>query len=419
MRSRFAFLGIVLKLMIGKLERCYSSERAYLSRDVLRKLVLELRTKYRSYRMAAKALGLPDSFFSLWLHGKQRSVRVRVLLKILRVLSREDVLVKKIEPLNEYRRRSIAKANEKKKQPNVRFSSIVMRDSRGTYVDVLRWLDEIRYIERLQSMRGVARLIDMDVNKEILTLRYHVFVRADSKFVTRTSVLPRFLTLNEDMMYFLGLWTGDGAGGGRVGVVNKNPSLLAKSVDLLRKCFRQPQDLIIGNVMSTRRLRGVNRHRQENLLRGIGVSRISYTINKKCYGSLVFSVSIHNNLLRRLLDFLRENLHKVLSSVNAEDRGAFYAGLFDAEGNVNFNLNKRELNFRWATGDPRFAESLMRWLQQDGFYLTHYDGANVKVGCRMETRRIEFQRFEKLIFPQIVHPEKRSVARKLLNYSRG
>lgn len=419
MRFRFALSGILLKLEIEELERRYLSKRAYLSRDVLRKLVLELRTEYGSHRRAAKVLGLHDSFFSLWLHGKQRSARVRVLLKLLRVLNRKDVLVEKIESLNEYRRRSVAKANEKKKQPNVRFGSIVMRDSRDTYVDVLRWLDKIRYIRRLQSIRGVARLIGMNVNKEILTLRYHVFVRADSKFVARTSVLPRFLILNEDTMYFLGLWSGDGAGGGRVGVVNKNLSLLAKSVDLLRKCFRQPQDLIIGNVMSTHRLRGVNRWRQDNLLRGIGVSRISHTVNKKCYGSPVFSVSVHNSLLKRLLDFLRENLHRVFSSVSAEDRGAFYAGLFDAEGNVNFNLKKRELNFRWATSDPRFAESLMRWLQQDGFYLTHYDGANVKVGCRMETRRIEFQRFERLIFPRIFHPEKRSVAHKLLDYSRG
>lgn len=268
-------------------------------------------------------------------------------------------------------------------------------------------------------MRGVARLIDMDVGIDTLTLNYKVFVKASSKFVLHTSVLPRFLTLGDDTMYFLGLWSGDRAGGGRVGVVNKNPSLLAKSVDLLRKSFRQPQDLLVGNAMSAYGLNDVRRRKQDNLLREMGVHRISHTVNKNCYKSPAFSVSVHNGLLRRLLNFLRENLHEVFSSVRVEARGEFYAGLFDAEGNVNFNLKKREFNFRWATRNPGFADFLMRWLREDGFYLPHYDGANVKVGCRKKTRLMEFQRFEGLIFPYLVHPEKRRTARRLLDYIYG
>jgi len=285
-------------------------------------------------------------------------------------------------------------------------------------VDVFRWIDKIRYVERLQSMRGIAQLIDMDVSRDTLTLKYKVFVKASSKFALHTSVLPRFFTLGDDAMYFLGLWSGDGAGGGRVGVVNKNPSLLAKSVDSLRKSFRQPQDLLVGNAMSAYGLNDARRREQENLLREMGVRQINHTVNKNCYRSPVFSVSVHNGLLRRLLDFLRENFHEVFSGASVEARGKFYAGLFDAEGNVNFNLKEREFNFRWATKDPRFADFLMRWLREDGFYLPHYDGANVKVGCRKKTRLMEFQRFESLIFPYLVHPGKRRTARQLLDYIR-
>jgi len=116
---------------VGELEKLHLFDRAYLSHDILQRLVQELRVKYGSQRKAAKALGLHNSFFSLWLHGKQCSARVEVLLKILRVLGRRGILVKNIEPLGEYRRRSVAKVNAKKKQPDIRFSSIVTKDLRG------------------------------------------------------------------------------------------------------------------------------------------------------------------------------------------------------------------------------------------------------------------------------------------------
>ncbi|KXB01794.1 hypothetical protein AKJ44_02120 [candidate division MSBL1 archaeon SCGC-AAA261F17] len=404
-----------MELEIADLDRLSKSKRVYLSQEVFRELVEDLQEKYGSQRKAASTLNIFQSFLSRASNGKRHSTTVGVLLKILRALDRGKASVKRIESPNGYRRRSIAKANAKKRPPDVQFEDVTSKSSVGIILDVLGWLGKCVYVKRLSRLRGVVQLTNVEVDRNVITLKYRVFKRTSSAFLTSTSVLPRFINLDTPTMYFLGLWCGDNAGGGRVGIVNQNLNILKKSAELLVKCFNQPQHHLIGNVMFSSKLDKADKDGYEAALREIGIEKITYTMNEGLRGFPVFTVSVHNSVLRRLLDFLKENLSQIFLDASAEDRGAFYGGLFDAEGNVNFNLHNRELNFRWSVKDEEFASWLVERFQEDGF-LPHYDGANVKVGQRKKRRKKEFQCFEKLILPHIIHPKKQSKAQQMLDH---
>jgi len=386
-----------------------NSKRAYLSHEILRKITLNLCDRHKTKKAAAKAIEVNPAQIYRYLNGGQCSIPVKNLLKILRILGLSEITLQKIEPSNEYRKRSISKANAQLKQPYVSFNSIAVKRGENLSIDVLEWLSHIRYIQRTKRMKGVAQLKEMSVNNDTVVMEYEVFRK--NRFIKHLSVLPRFLRLDIEMMYFLGLWSGDNARGRRVGIVNKNLCLLKKTSELLQKCLKQPQSLLIGNVMFQPELSRTPKLQYQKLMAGLGIKNTSYTINPKCYGGHVFTVCSHNSLLKRLLDFLKTSLFEIFSMTDAVHRGSFYAGLFDADGNVN--SGKKGINFRWAARDMKLVQTLMTWLEKDGF-MPKYDGANVKIGCKKETRKVEFQRFKELIMPHICHPQKHRAAQELL-----
>lgn len=197
-------------------------------------------------------------------------------------------------------------------------------------------------------------------------------------------------------MCFLGLWSGDRAGGGRAGVVNTDPELLKIAGGFLRKYLKQTADSLIGYAISNASEVPLG---QLDQLYGAGAKEVKPIVNQGSHGKLVFTIWVHNSPLKKLFDFFRSNLTEIFTRVEVKERGSFCAGLFDAEGNINDS--RKGICFRWSTknSDLRF---LMDWLEKDGF-VPRYDGANVKIGCRKETGRTEFQRFEELPMLYIHH----------------
>jgi len=388
----------------------YKSWRACLSPEVFRELISKLCVKYGSQRKTAKVIDIDQSQLSRFLNGIQLSILVSDLLKILKLVGKHNIIINRIEPYNEYKMRSIAKANAWKKQPSVLFNDIVTENCGIVSIDVLKWLDKIKYGERLKRINGLARLENISVDKDVVIMKYRVFNKVTNSFVRYISILPTNFQFNTKTMYLFGLWAGDNTGGGRVGVCNKNWALLKKSSELLHQCFKQPQQLLIGNVMSAE-LDETAKQRYREQLRPI-VGKVTFTVNAKCFKGPVLWISSHNALFKRLLDFLKCNLGDVFAEVSDVNRGAFYAGLFDAEGNVN--NGKKGISFRWSAMNQEFVETLMVWLKKDGFHPS-YDGANIKIGCRKKTRATDFQLFAKLIMPHIIHPQKRHAAQVLLD----
>jgi hypothetical protein len=387
-----------------------NSERAHLSPEMFKEIISELCIKYDSQRKAAKAVDIDQSQLSRFFNGIQLSILVKDLLKLLQQIRKCEVVVERIEQYNDYRRKSIAKANAKKKQPSVSFDSIITKNCEEISVDVPRWLDKIKYVKRMDGMNGIVRLESIDFAKDVVIAKYQVFNKVTNSFVRHISILPTTFQFNTETMYLFGLWAGDNTGGGRVGICNKNWALLEKSSELLQRCFKQPQYLLIGNVMGTELDEKDKKRYREQLQQIVG--KVTFTVNAKCFGGPVFSISVHNALFKRLLDFLKYNLHDVFAKDSDADRGAFYAGLFDAEGNVN--NSKKGVCFRWSAMNQEFVETLMVWLKKDGFHPS-YDGANIKIGCRKETRATDFQLFAKLIMPHIIHPQKKHAAQVLLD----
>jgi len=402
-----------MKLHVTELA-AFESYRAYLSSQVFRELISELCTKYGSQRKVAKAVDIDQSQLSRFYNSIQLSILVRDLLTLLQSIGRYKVAIERIEPYSEYRRKSITKANAGKKQPPVSLGSIITKHCEETSIDVLKWLDKIEYVKRVGGINGVVRLESMGFDENVVTAKYQVFNKETKSFVGHVSILPTTFQLNTETMYLFGLWAGDNTGGGRVGICNKNWSLIKKSSELLQRCFKQPQRLLIGNVMDAEFDETNKQSYREQLLPIVG--KVTFTVNAKCFRGPALAVSSHNALFKRLLDFLKCNLGDMFAEVSDVNRGAFYAGLFDAEGNVN--NSKKGISFRWSAMNQKFVETLMTWLKKDGFHPS-YDGANIKIGHRKETRATEFQLFAKLVMPHLIHPQKQHAAQALLDETLG
>lgn len=236
-------------MFIAELATLDKSNRVYLPLETLKELVSQLCDKYGSQKGAAEAVGICPSRFSPYSYEKQRTVSVETLLTILQKLGRKEIVVERVEPLDEFMKRAAVRLYADLKPPSVSFDKIIISEDRGLVIDVLRWLKELRYVERLKRMGGVVRIRGIQVRDDLLNLKYEIFDKRNSAFVRRTLTLPRVLPLNPEAMYFLGLWSGDNAGG-KVGIVNTEKDLLEVTGALLQKCFKQSADSLIRYVMS-------------------------------------------------------------------------------------------------------------------------------------------------------------------------
>ena len=178
---------------------------------------------------------------------------------------------------------------------------------------------------------------------------------------------------------------------------------------ILKKIF--PKSEIVGQLLLFKKLENDEKSRllQEigNLSSKTEVIRFSY---KNIKGTYAFKIFVVNNIFDRIISNLTDNLEILFKTIDPKLRGAFLAGFFDAEGNVN----KLDRNLRWSQKTEHKKEKIIKLLKKEGYHV-HYDTCNICIGYSNKYRKQDFELFKKQVLPHIRHSEKNKEAKELLD----
>ncbi len=190
--------------------------------------------------------------------------------------------------------------------------------------------------------------------------------------------LPRWIELDDDFCYFFGLWCGDKTGGGRIGVVNKEKVLNQFTVKYLVRLHQKVTTVILksSNVKE---------------LPPLQIPFDSVQEVKNMHGTYVPMVFAVNSILKQFFMHLERDLDLFLSLI--PNKEAFFAGLFDAEGNVFLE----DRCFRWSCLNQQQVKIYTKHLTRMDLF-RRYDGCNLI--CTNQ------QSFVALILPYLKHPQK-------------
>jgi hypothetical protein len=187
-------------------------------------------------------------------------------------------------------------------------------------------------------------------------------------------VVPREFILDDEFIYFLGLWCGDRAGGKRFGICNQNKEIIKFTEHFLTKHHQKIEKILYVSELIKEPCIEYNK-------------KFILKTNKKGW---VLSTHTSNGILASFFIYLQKNLNEILETV---DNKPFFAGLFDAEGNVS--LYNR--SFRLACKNQELIKIYQKFLKRISLY-DKYDG------CCLITYNIGV--FMNSIFPYMKHSDK-------------
>jgi len=303
-----------------------------------------------------------------------------------------------------------AKINHKqsKERLSIRFGaySLLERKKGLLMLDVLNWLDKNQWIERLKKQKGLIKQTKIDkITKTYIKISYLVYNKKTKKCEPYSIFLPRFLVIDNNFCYFLGLLFGDGLHGARVGIVNIDKDLIKWTASFLRDYFKhniRKAQLFLYQKQPPTKIK--------ELFRWLYFlsEKVEIYHNSKARGSYVFNIFITNKILRRILDDFILNLEKFFINLSYTEKGSFLAGLFDAEGNVN----KLGGNLRFSQKKENNVRIIQSLLEREGYH-TRYDGSNIIIGFRNKYKK-DFKLFKKQITPFLKHSIKTRRAEELI-----
>lgn len=248
---------------------------------------------------------------------------------------------------------------------------------RGGVLNVELWFS---HHERL--LRQMRHDLSVEkINNKIL-IEFSDCANGEKKQCKRT--LPKKIELDEDFLYFFGLWLGDNVGRPRFGIVNKEKTINEETAKILRKYGQDVHShLYIGEHMPTP---------------NVDVEKV-YKIKNGTNGWAI-QVFSSNGIFNTFFEYLENHLDEVLRSV---DTNIVFAGLFDAEGNVFLE----DSCVRWSCKDEEQLRIYKKHLTEMKLH-DRYDGHGNMVSYNLYG-------FEKRILPYLRHPQKVNACNLLLN----
>ena len=227
------------------------------------------------------------------------------------------------------------------------------------------------YYQRLINF-GCREIKNIEKENNILKVTYTNY--ANGKKKEFTTLFPRKIEIDEDFQYFFGLWVGDKAGGGRFGIMNKEKVINLYTAEYLKKLYQKTEFVL-------------HVHNDD-------IPNLDYKIDKVVKINSVrngYAISVHaiNRIFKSFFDYLEEDLDNFLNLI--PNKNIFFAGLFDAEGNVFLE----DKCFRWASKNERNIEIFKKHLKEINLF-NRFDGSNL-VAYNKEL-------FAKDILPFIKHP---------------
>lgn len=254
--------------------------------------------------------------------------------------------------------------NWKKEIPSI--NQIITKN----HINLEIWFD--KYLKLINYGYRKFKKIEKKGNK--INIEYYNY--SNSKKVLFRNSLPKKIKINKEFQYFFGLWCGDRIGKGRFGVVNQNKEIIFFTDYYLKKLYQTPKIVLMVSPKC------------EVPEYGIKVNQTLVYSSIKSYGYYVYS---QNNTLFTFFDYLYQNLDYVLS--NLPNKNIFFAGLFDAEGNVFLE----DKCVRWSCKTKRLIKIYVKYLKELHLY-DRYDGYNFVA--------YNLLNFLKLVYPFIKHKGK-------------
>jgi hypothetical protein len=232
--------------------------------------------------------------------------------------------------------------------------------------------------------------------------------------------LPKILVFDEELSWFLGLRKGDRAekNKGSVGVCNTDKKIIEKTIKIFVEKFLIPPDKI-KVALSYNNLRNLEKSR--SFIKNFGIK----DKNIKCYfnknsKNVVISIYTYNIVLRRVLDWLQNNIEYILSKSPLTVSYAYQAGYFDADGCADKTNNC----FCWKTINIEDAILENKLLLRLGFnsniqILKEKDKISfeIKIGNTRKIRKNDFKLFSNLL-PFLINSKRSLECVDLLNGNR-
>ena len=355
----------------------------------LKKLFEKLRLKFGNSRKASNFLKIPHSTFRAYKNGYASSLPNETLKKIMetKIISKEEI--EKNVKHRFYRKEQIKKAMDKGNK--IRIEKLKKWKQE---IPPLKEILKYNHLDFERWFLAYKKLIDfgprefnyVKIKKDYVEVSYTTHShKLKKEFVLK---FPRKIFINEDFLYFFGLWVGDKSGGKRIGIVNKEREILSFAEEYLKKLYQNTEVYLYIGI-------------KEKIPNNYKYDKI-FWIKQKGNG-VSFSIHAINGILTSFFYYLQSNLNQFL--YNVENFNIFFAGLFDAEGNISLE----DTCFRWSCKDEYLKQIFKIHLKRLDLFKRD-DGVNLVT----YNKNI----FKDKILPYIIHPKKINNS-NLIYYKKG
>jgi len=332
--------------------------------------------KFGGSLKASKVLGIPAVSIRGYKNLRFKSVPKKIINKLLKhnimnslelskktksIFNKKELIKKNLDKGRKIRNQKLKEW--KKEIPELKL--ILNKNS----LDFERWFYSYKKLINF----GARKFNYIKKERDYLEVSYTTHSNKDKKeFILK---FPRKIVIDNEFIYFFGLWCGDRAGGKRLGICNQNKDILGFTEDFLKKNYQNVEKTLY-------------------ISKSIKEPDIFYDkkfiIDKKIRG-WVLSVHSINGIFSSFFYYLQNYLEDFLKKINNLEY--FFAGLFDAEGNVSL-YNK---SFRWACKNEELIKIYSKYLKKMDLY-DRYDGC-----CLISYNK---KAFHDIILPHLKHKRK-------------
>lgn len=353
-------------------------------------LFLRISKRFHNYTEAAKRLDVNRVNFYNYKNGYAKSIPLKFILELIKIgiITKTEIEKNTVQIFSKLENTKLRLKNGskfrhdklkrwKKEIPSPR--EIFNRN----YIDFGKWFKKYR---KLLNIGGARTILKEEYSKNKIIIGYTNYVKGKKKYFEKT--LPKKISLNKNFFYFLGLWVGDRCGGGRFGVLNKNQTINRVTQEFIRTLCQENPKWVLYIAKSI------------HLPKNVKFNEV-IRINHKRNG---YAVSVHviNGFLVSFFRYLERNLDEILEII---PKDIFFAGLFDAEGNVCFE----DKCFRWSCKDKKKIKIYIKHLRELNLF-DRFDGVNLITS--------NAKNFSEKILTYMKHPQKVNDA-SLLIYGKG
>jgi len=336
-----------------------------------------LSLKFGNSKKASDFLCIPYSSFRGYKNGYFYSLPSSLLNKIMRLnlVSKEELKKNtiKVYSKNENNKKILDNGREKRANQLKKW-----RDEIPQFKEILKenCLDFEKWFLTYQKLInfGARKFNYIKSNDNFIEVSYHTHSNKIRKeFILK---FPKKIKLDEEFIYFFGLWVGDKAGGGRFGIMNQELKIVSFAKKYLIKLHQIPE--VVLYIANNQDL--PDNQKFDKIVR----------IKQKENG-YAFSTHSINGILVSFFNYLESNLNEFLYSI--KEPNIFFAGLFDAEGNVFLE----DSCFRWACKNETLIPIFKEYLNRLNLF-NRYDGSNFVTYNKKD--------FSNNILPYLIHPKK-------------